>query len=148
MPKLFRILALLWIALMLGINFYTADKSLLVERGHGWLPNGQPIAFYHEENLYTFGWPFKIVDEQGVDDFSGSIDGDLLFDLLINLGIWFWAPGTLWFFARHMSKNIRDSAGLCPQCNYNCTGVESPECPECGYESPPEINTTLKKPTP
>ena len=147
MPKLLRILALFWIALMLGVNYRSFSSDTYQAMGNVPLPDGTYMATYDEWEVYTFGWPFKITDKQTVEEFAESINGELLLDVFLNLGIWFWAPGTLWFFARYLSKRARAASGFCPQCGYNCTGIESTECPECGYELPPEMDTAVKKPT-
>ena len=121
---------------MLGMNYRSFSTEVWIESGHSRLPDGTYISGYDKYNVYSFGWPVKVIDMQAAHEFRGSFDRKALLDIFINLGVCFLLPGILWFIASYLSKRTRIATGQCLHCGYDCSVTQSPECPECGYEVP------------
>ncbi|MFK7788371.1 MAG: hypothetical protein AB8C95_02615 [Phycisphaeraceae bacterium] len=144
MPKLLRILALLWIALMLGFNLFYATSKLTLRITWTGVNSGGTIY----EEWYEIGWPAQLIEvrkDQATQDFNASIDSSFGLAIAFDLIVWAILPIVFWLTANRLIKRTRIAKGLCHRCGYNLDGSVSDQCPECGTDI--YMLTTLKKPT-
>jgi len=71
-----------------------------------------------------------------------QLNPTMVYNFCANAGLVLGIPAYLYmcaFFAFEQMRNERRDAGVCIHCQYDCKGLHTPICPECGREHGSEV---------